>query len=492
MVPFQAWLPDIATFQTNVATDARNVIPHSSGYQPFQAFNSVTDALTARAQGAVSYKAQSSGGIHNFAGDATKLYKLGSTGLAWDDVTRTSGGAYATPSDGKWNFLQFGDLALAFNGADATQSYTLGSSTDFALAAGSPPIASYGGVVRDFAILARVSTQQNRIKWSAIDSATDWVTSATTLSDSQDFPEGGTITGFVGGEYGIVFQEKAIQRMSFEGPPTVFRFDKLANNIGCPIGGTIAAHENLIFFRAEEGFHMLRGGSEIVPIGEEKVDEWFEDNFNASYDYRCTAVVDPLRHLYLLSFPSMASADGTPDTIMVYDWRLGRWSYAKVTVEMIYAGMIQASYTIDTMDDVSATIDGLEYPVDSRFWSGSGQLYLAGFDTTHKQGFFSGSTLEAIVETGDEQPIQGRLSLLRGLRPMVEGSMVTPTISIGYRKTLSDSIAYTAPTPVNSTGFCPTRANGRYLRAKMTIPAASSWTFARGVDDLKISPMGRR
>ena len=492
MVPFQAWLPDIATFQTNVATDAKNVIPHSSGYQPFQAFNAITAALTARARGAASFKGQSVGTVVTFAADETKLYKLEASGLTWEDVSRSSGGAYAVPLDGRVNFLQFGDLVLSFNGADATQAFTIGSSTDFAAATGSPPIASYGGVIRGFAILARVSTQQNRIKWSAIEDATDWVTSATTLSDAQDFPEGGPITGFVGGEYGIVFQEKAIQRMSFEGPPTVFRFDKLANNIGCPIGGTIASHENLIFFRAEEGFHMIRGGSEIVPIGEEKIDEWFEDNFSASYDYRCTSVVDPLRHLYMLSFPSTASADGTPDTILVYDWKLGRWSYAKVTLEMIYAGMTQASYTIDTMDDVSATIDGLEYPVDSRFWSGSGQLYVAGFDTEHKQGFFSGTALEAIVETGDEQPVPGRLSLLRGLRPMIEGSSVTPTISIGYRKNLNESISYTAPVPVNSTGFCPTRANGRYLRAKMTIPAASSWKFARGVDDLKISPMGGR
>lgn len=492
MIPLGPWLPDIATFQTSAATDAKNVIPHSSGYQPFRAFSPVTAALTARARGGASFKAQTSGAIANFAGDATKLYKLESSGLTWEDVSRTTGGAYAVGTEDRWNFLQFGDLVMAFNGNDATQSYTLGSSTDFAAASGSPPVASYGGVVRGFAILARVASQFNRVKWSAIESATDWVTSATTLSDANDFPEGGGITGFVGGEFGIVFQEKAIQRMSFEGPPTVFRFDKLANNIGCPIGGTIAAHENLIFFRAEEGFHMIRGGAEIVPIGDEKIDEWFEDNFNASYDYRCSAVVDPVRHLYLLSFPSAQSADGTPDTILIYDWQRGRWTYAKVTVEMIYNAMIQASYTIDTMDDVAATIDELEYPVDSRFWSGSGQLFLSGFNTEHKQGFFSGSNLEAIVETGDEQPVTGRMAMIRGLRPMIEGSMVTPTVSVGYRRKLNESVAYTSPVPMNDNGYCPIRANGRYLRAKMTIPAGSEWRFARGVDDLKFSPMGGR
>ena len=492
MIPFATWLPDIGSFQSNAAMDAKNVIPHPSGYEPIQGFNAVTSALTARAQGAASFKGQTSGTIYNFAGDATKLYKMASTGLTWSDVSRTVGGAYATATDGFWGFPQFGDLVMGYNGVDATQSFTLGSSTNFAAAAGSPPIASYGGVVRGFAILARVSTQQNRIHWSAIEDATDWVASATTLSDSQDFPEGGPITGFVGGEFGIVFQEKAIQRMSFEGPPTVFRFDKLANNIGCPMGGTIAAHENLIFFRAEEGFHMLRGGSEIVPIGQDKIDDWFETNFNASYDYRCTAVVDPVRHLYILSFPSSAAASGTPDTLLIYNWMLGRWSYAKVTLEMLYTSMIQASYTIDGMDSVSSTIDGLLYPVDSRFWSGSGQLYLSGFDTSHKQGFLSGTTLEATIETGDEQPVPGRKALMRQVRPMIEGSSLTPTISVGYRDRLDATISYTNPVAANSNGICPVRANGRYLRAKMVIPASSSWNFARGIEDLKFSPMGGR
>ncbi|WP_230682109.1 hypothetical protein, partial [Streptococcus pneumoniae] len=77
--------------------------------------------------------------------------------------------------------------------------------------------------IREFGVLAKTSTQNNRVRWSAIGSITDWVSSATTLSDYQDLPDGGSIMGFVGGEYGIVFQERGITRMSFEGQPTAFR-----------------------------------------------------------------------------------------------------------------------------------------------------------------------------------------------------------------------------------------------------------------------------
>jgi hypothetical protein len=262
--------------------------------------------------------------------------------------------------------------------------------------------------------------------------------------------------------------------------------------MGCTIPGTVAAHENLAFCYAGEGFHMIRGGTEVVPIGDEKVNHWFRARLNASYSYRTSSVVDPINHLYMVSFPSGASADGTPDTIMVYDWGLGRWSYAEVDLELICSAILQASYTIDTMDDVSATIDGLIHSVDSSFWSGSGAPVLSGFDTSHRQGYFAGDTLEATIETADEQPTPGRKTLIRRVRPMIEGQNVTPSVSIGYRDDLSNSIMYTNPVAKNSTGICPVRANGRYLRAKVTIPAGSQWDFARGIEDLKFSPMGRR
>jgi hypothetical protein len=117
---------------------------------------------------------------------------------------------------------------------------------------------------------------------------------------------------------------------------------------------------------------------------------------------------------------------------------------------------------------------------------------LAGFNTSHQQGFFTGTTLEATLETGDEQPNKGGLALIRQVRPMVEGTNVTPSIAIGYRKRLQDVVTYTNPVSANDTGICPVRANGRYIRVNMTIPAGSTWDCARGIDDLRISPMGRR
>jgi hypothetical protein len=489
MIPFAPWLPDIAAFQTDASREALNVVPSSSGFRPFSALSTVTAALTARCQGAVSLK-NLSGTIFNFAGDATKLYKMATGGLTWDDVSRSSGGAYATPADGRWTFSQYGNFVVAVNGADVPQVFEMGTSTEFAALGGTPPTAYYTGTIREFSILARTATENNRIKWSAIGDVEDWVTSATTLSDAQDFPEGGLIMGFVGGEYGLVFQERAIQRMSFEGPPTAFRFDKLTNLLGCRAEGSIAAFENFVFFLGDDGFYMIRGGAEIIPIGVEKVDRWTENNLDAAQLARVTSAIDPINKLYVIGFPTVGAAN--PDVILIYHWPTGQWSRAAVEHDWLYASMTQAGYTIDDMGLVAATIDELPYPTDSRFWSGSGRLLLSGFDTAKKQGFFSGNNLEAKVETGDNQLTPGGRSLFRGLRPMIEGTSVMPIMEVGYRNQLDEAVAYTSPSTANAYGFCNARINARYHRARITIPAGSAWEFARGVDDIKFSPMGRR
>jgi hypothetical protein len=491
MVPFSPWLPDIADFETAASTEALNVIPCSTGFRPFPAFANNASAITARAQGAVSVRSLS-GTIYNFCGDATKLYKMASDGLSWADVSRTVGGAYSTAIDSHWAFLQYGDYIVATNGNDAPQVYQLGVSSNFSALGGTPPTAYYAGTIREFGVLARAAGQNNRIRWSAIGNIADWVSSATTLSDYQDFPDGGSILGFVGGEFGLVFQERGIQRMTFEGPPTAFRFDKISAFLGCRAEGSIAAFDNMAFFLADDGIYMIRGGAEIVPIGAEKVDRWIESNLDANYLYRVSSAIDPINKLYLMGIPTVSTGTGTPDTILVYHWTTGQWSHVSQSHEMLYQAATQSSYTIDGMDSVSSTIDGLPYPVDSRFWAGSGRLLMAGFDTSHRQGFFSGTNLAATMETGDSQLNPGGRALLRGVRPIIEGSSVSPSFTVGYRNSLGASMNYGSPISANAYGFCNSRVMARYHRARVTIPAGSQWMFARGVDDIKFSPGGSR
>ena len=490
MYPFMPWLPDMDGLNPEAAMQALGVIPTARGYRPFPGFAAVASAITARAQGAISVR-DLSGNVFNFCGDATKLYRMASDGLSWNDVSRVVGGAYAAPAAGWWVFWQFGSLVFAANGVDALQSFDLSSSTNFAAAAGSPPVCAFGMTVRDFAVAMRTSSAFNRVQWSGINDAATWVASATTLSDSQDLPDGGTIMGGLGGEYGVIFQERAITRMSFEGPPTAFRFDKITKNLGVQAEGSIAGYEDLSFFRADDGMYMLRGGVELVPIGAEKWDRFLESDIDANYLYRISSAIDPINKIYVMGYAS-TSGGGTPDSLFKYHWPTGKASLTRVNHEIVYSAATQSGYTLETLDTPMPNIDLGLHSLDSRLWTGSGRLILSAFNTLHQSGFFTGNNVAATIETGDANLVPGKKSLLRAARPIIQGSSVTPSITIGRRNKMNEAVTYGSAVAVNSNGVCNLRTKARYHRARVTIPAASTWDHAIGIDDVKVSAMGVR
>lgn len=490
MQPFGPLLPDIAAFESGAAMIAKNVIPAQRSYRPFRALTATATALAGRPQGAFSARATATQQIFNFAGDATKLYQLDSAGLAWGDVTRAAGGDYVTPSDGWWSFSQFGDYIIACNGVDDNQYFELGTSTEFDALAGTPPVAQYSAVVRDFVVLAGLDANRNRVHWSGINAPDDYVPSVATMSDYQDFPEGGRITGIAGGDVGVVFCERAIYRMAFEGPPVIFRFDKIATSLGCRAPRSIASYEGLTFFMAYDGLYMIRGASELVPIGEGKVDRWLFDQIDLSKIDRVTGTIDPDNKTYMLGF--VATGDDEPETILVYHWSTGQFSYVEKAHTLLYSASRQEGVTIDGLDAVAATIDELPYTIDSLFYSGVGQISLAAFDGSYRMGFFDGDPMEATVETGDVQLTPGRKSMLRSVRPLVEGSFNAPSIIIRSRDLLNETHSDAPSATATPTGKCNVRVNARYHRARLVVPQGADWQHVVGIDDVTFSPMGAR
>lgn len=485
MLPLAEWAPDQPAFGP-YAQIASGVIAEKAGYRPVKALATTTNALTARCQGAAWFRA-TNGSTANFAGDATKLYKLDN--ITWSDVSRASGGVYAVPTDGNWRFTQFGTLAIAVNGVDDPQKFDLAAGTNWAALSGSPPVGTFIDTVRDFVVMARIGSTRQRVQWSGIDNAETWGTSATTQADYQDLPDGGEIMGMTGGEFGLIFQESAIRRMTYEGVPTVFRFDKIAEQIGATIPNSVVGWGDLSFFCHRHGFYMVQGGQQLAPIGNDKIDRWFWSTFDEDYISRVTAAIDPVNKLYVVSFPSTSSTNGTPDTLLMYQWEAQRWSYASVTCEMVYSALKQSGYTLEELD-AFGTIDTLLYSLDSLVWQGVKNFLLGGFYTDHKFGAFTGSNLAAQIDTGDMQPIPGRRATIRSTRPIVDGG--SPTVAVGTRQTQQGSVTWGSATSATTDGLVPLRANGRYLRLRLGIPAASSWTWAQGFDDVDARPAGAR
>ena len=83
-----------------------------------------------------------------------------------------------------------------------------------------------------------------------------------------------------------------------------------------------------------------------------------------------------------------------------------------------------------------------------------------------------------MIET-DEQDTGGDLIFITGVRPLTDAS--TALISIGSRLNAQAAVAYSAESALTAQGDCPQLVEARYSRAKLRIPAASAWTYARAV-----------
>jgi len=204
-IAFKDWLPDQPSILDSVS-EANNVIPAAVGYGPFK--SAVTFSGTASENLNNCFAAKLDNDVFIFAGGNTKLFKVDNTDLSLVDESK-AGGYTGT---NRWQFLQFGSLALASNGSEKIQAFDVNSSTAFADVSSDAPIAKYITAVRDFVVGANIGagTSPNMVRWSGINDATTWTTTATSQSDYQLLPDGGDITGIVGGEFGIVFLEKAI------------------------------------------------------------------------------------------------------------------------------------------------------------------------------------------------------------------------------------------------------------------------------------------
>src|ERR1700743_2723282 len=148
LLRYAQYKPDVSDYEGEATTNILNVIPRGDGYGPFPSFSAYTLPFPSACRGGF-YALNSDGTVTVFVGTAKRLYQLNNTTYSWIDVS--AGGADYTALSGtaQWQFAQFGKQVFANRANVALQLFTLGSSTAFAAAPGSPapPQAAYIAVV---------------------------------------------------------------------------------------------------------------------------------------------------------------------------------------------------------------------------------------------------------------------------------------------------------------------------------------------------------
>jgi len=480
MIKFGEWLPDQPALQSIGATEAKNVIPALSGYRQFNSLAAVSGAATNDILAMFAGK-DDDGNHAIYVGDSAKLYKFNAADSALTDKSKAGG--YSTASTDTWNFAQFGETLIATNFTDVIQVATVAGSAVFADLSGSPPKAKFLAVVRDQVMTGYTNDSDGvkpyRLRWSAINDHTGW-TSGTSLSDYQDIPDVGDCTGLVGGEYAVALFEKAIVRGVFVGAPLVFNFQKVTSALGCSVpGSVVSAGSARIFFLSDDGFYMLRG-NELASIGAEKVNRFFFDRFQVNFKQNMVAEIDPLHQTVVWAYPSIDSADGSNDELLIYNYALDRWSRAVVDCDAL-ANLSTAGYTLEQLDNISASIETLPSSLDDAMWKG-GTFFFAGA-VDKKVASFTGTVLDATLETGEFVTAPGQRSIVNAVLPYIEhDDSVSPTISVavGSRLRQIDQPTFATATTQTSDGYCPARSHGQFHRIRMSI--SGEFNVAQGVD----------
>ena len=472
---FGGWSPDLPPFGNPGSPNAKNAIPHQGGYKQFLGLSSFTDALTARCQGAATFQ-NTAGNFYPYAGDATKLYRLDASSF-----TDVSNGTYTIPADEFWEFTQFGNKVIAVNSNDAAQGATIGTgSFSDHFTSTLKPKARHVMTLRNFLVVGNVeeggNAYPNRVRWSASGDSQDMDQSITTLADAEDLEDGGWVQKLVSlRDYGVVFQEKAISRMSFEGSPTIFRFDKVEENRGALVPGGVVPFGNGIFVLSDDGFYVF-GSDAMIPIGDNRVDKFFFDDLNDTYKHRIIGAIDRDYPVVMWAYPS-GSSSGTPDRIIMYNWTVKQWAFADVDTQFMFTSA-SPGLTLEQLDSVNASLDALPFSLDSRVWQG-GAIARAGFDTSNQLGFFDGTALTAELDTAEMQPFPGRRAFYDRVWPLIEGSSATVTHQIGTRSRLIDSVSFSSAVALDADGTCPVNVDARYARHRLNI--AGGFDNAQGL-----------
>ncbi len=471
---FGEYKPDIPDRDNDGLTVAKNCVPHAASYKQISQPVVYSSALNERCQGFIAVKNES-GNVYNFAGDDTDLYTLTAGGTTWSEIS-SSTGAYSTASTGTWEFAQWGNTVIAVNGVDSPQAATI-DGTDFATLSGSPPIAKHIGIVRDFVVLGNLAGDDpTKLHWSAINDSTVW-TAGTNQSDTQNLQSGGKIQRVVGGEYGVIFCETSIYRMTYAGYPLVFQFDEVEPGRGTPAPNSVVRFGDAIFYLGRDGFYMFNG-QVSTPIGANRVDKTFYSDLDTNYYERITGTIDPINTLVFWSYPGEGSTSGTPNKIIAYNWTTNRWAGP---IETTHEILVQSFTMGTTLDALTTTlgytnIDLLPYSLDSRIWQG-GEVVLSVFNSDHKLSHFTGDAFDATFETGELSLNSGGRAMVTGLRPLFDGTG-TATAQIGSRNTVNGTTTWSAESAMNSqTELCPFRVNARYHRARIKITGGFSHAY---------------
>lgn len=360
-----------------------------------------------------------------FVGDYAKIWLFDQAGEDFNDVSNAST-SYAASRELPWQFAQFGNYVVGVTKNTAPQVYQLGVSTLFADLAGSPPKARTVAQVRDFLMLGSIVSGSNeyqyRVQWSAFNDIEDWtVDPGGTQADYQDLEaQYGEVMAIVGGEYATIFQQRAITRMTYVGPPAIFQRDTVEINRGTIAPLSVIQIGNLIYYYSHDGFWAFNG-AQSQRISGDQINRWVKNRISDSSAHDMRVDHDPDRRIIMWAWPY--DPDGLNRTTsglqLIFNYDSGQWSYNVDTDKRWW--IVRAPPVVDYIDSGDDYIDDYNTFTDTES-AGFGRTMSLNYDGEFwRLSSLDGGDTEATLETT-------KFTVNPGMRSFVNGGRVIGNI----------------------------------------------------------------
>jgi hypothetical protein len=465
-VYFKEWLPDLPDLDHPGLAEALNTLPVVTykSFSPLAGTDNLT--LAGRPQGAIL--SRHGARLYAFAFDDTTATGIAgfyeNTELAWT----LKGGAANNAADGA-NFAEFDDLVIgAIGQGDGVQCITVGSTGQFTALAtsGTNPQAGRVGVINRFVMAGRfangTTTTNSYVRWSSINDPRDWPTPGSSTAVARQAGEQwldsqfGITSSIVGGDqFGLVFQQRGINRVTYVGGNLVFQFDNYEAERGAFFLNATIQVSGLTYFVSDKGF-FVTDGTTVRDIGTKKVTQTFLNEVDLTYYARMTVALDVQRNLIYWSYPTTSATNGRPNRLLIYNFAEDRWSRANQECHVLFRGGVIAGTSSDT-------------------------TFPQGFLSSYTVASFSGTPGSAILTTGEAEFNAGGRSFVSGVKPLVDVTANAVTVALGTRSDQQASPSFTSEVTANSrSGFCDFRSDARYHRARLTL--AGTFNACQGLE----------
>jgi len=472
---FAEWAPDKASV-SGAAGEAKGVVYLGGRYAPDKALlpYKTGSAIGGAALGGAGFY-ENGVTVRTFLADASALYEI----VARVPVNISKAGGYAASVDWPWSFEQFGQNIIATaRGLSQLQHFRFGTDTVFGDLATGPGASDGLFRIREFLFSGRNFTMKN----SAFNNYTDWVPDSGTQAGEFDLPgDGGIFVAGVGGQFGLIFQERKVHRMTYTGGAAPFERDEIEDKRGALGPRAVCRYGGLTFFASEDGFRVTDGNSS-EGIGEGKVDRYFASRLNYARRSLVSMSVDMEKRLLRVIFPTGGSSQ--PSEMLVYSIADQKWTHDDCDLSLIFEAPRPG---ININDDTgiaalagSSVVDNIAIPIDSSVWRES-RKQIIGVNYSGEAGTFEGANRPATIETGYGESMPGRVGFVSEIWPLVDADTVSAIIST-KRNRLSETPVETATATMNAQGFVPVLAEGRWIKAQVSVPSGVSWSEASGID----------